>query len=78
MEVLEIKNQLHMKIEMIENEALLLEALHLLELETELEDLVLPNDIVAKIELAKIDKSIGMFMEHTEANKQVNKWLSEQ
>lgn len=78
MEVLEIKSQLHKKIDMIEDEKLLLEALHLLELDTELEDLVLPKEIVNKIESAKKDKINGLFMEHTEANKQVSKWLSEQ
>lgn len=78
MEVLEIKSQLHKKIDMIEDEKLLLEALHLLELDTELEDLVLPKEIVNKIESAKKDKISGLFMEHTEANKQVSKWLSEQ
>lgn len=78
MEVLEIKSQLHKKIDMIEDEKLLLEALHLLELDTELEDLVLPKEIVNKIESAKNDKIKGLFMEHTEANKQVSQWLSEQ
>lgn len=78
MEVLEIKKQLHKKIDMIEDEKLLLEALHLLELDTELEDLVLPKEIVNKIESAKNDKISGLFMEHTEANKQVKKWLNEQ
>jgi hypothetical protein len=77
MAVLEIKTQLHKKIDMIENEELLLEALHLLELETELEELVLPNEIIDKIESTKIEKLSGLFMEHTEANKLVNKWLSE-
>ena len=77
MDLLEIKNQLHKKIDMIENEELLLEALHLLEHETELQELVLPNELVDKIESAKIEKINGLFMEHTEANKQVKKWLSE-
>ena len=77
MEVFEIKNQLHKKIDMIENEELLLEALHLLEHETELQELVLPNELVDKIESAKIEKLSGLFMEHTEANKQIKKWLSE-
>ena len=67
MEVFEIKNQLHKKIDMIENEELLLEALHLLEHETELQELVLPNELVDKIESAKIEKLSGLFMEHTEA-----------
>lgn len=77
MEVFEIKNQLHKKIDMIENEELLLEALHLLEHETELQELVLPDELVNKIESAKIEKLSGLFLEHTEANKQVKKWLSE-
>ena len=77
MDVLEIKNQLHKKIDMIENEELLLEALHFLEHKTELQELVLPNELVNKIESSKIEKLSGLFMEHTEANKQVNKWLSE-
>jgi len=78
MEVLEIKSQLLRKIEMIQDEQLLLEALQLLELETEIEDVVLPIEIVDKIEAAKIEKSSGQFVEHIEANKLVNKWLSEQ
>ncbi|MGB3199190.1 MAG: hypothetical protein WBB17_15810 [Saprospiraceae bacterium] len=76
--VLEIKTQLHKKIDMIEYQALLLEALHLLELETGHEELVLPNEIINKIEAAKIEKANGHFLEHSEANKQVSKWLSEQ
>lgn len=78
MQVLEIKSVLHKKIEMIDNEELLLGALHLLELETVLEDLVLPNEILDKIESAKIEKLNGKYIEHSEANKHVSKWLSEQ
>lgn len=77
MEVLDIKTQLHKKIDMIENEELLLEALHLLEHETEFEELSLPSAIIDKIESAKIEKLTGLFIEHSEANKQVDKWLSE-
>lgn len=46
---------------MIEDQALLLEALHLLELETGHEELVLPNEIINKIEAAKIEKANGHF-----------------
>ena len=53
---------------MIEDQALLLEALHLLELETGHEELVLPNEIINKIEAAKIEKANGHFLEHSEAN----------
>ncbi|MBK7233432.1 MAG: hypothetical protein IPH93_14510 [Saprospiraceae bacterium] len=78
MEVVEIKSQLLRKIEMIQDEKLLLEALQFLELETEIEYLVLPIEIVDKVEAAKIEKLSGQFVEHTEANKLVNKWLSKQ
>ena len=76
MEVLEIKTQLHWKIDTIDNEELLLEALQILEFETELEELILPNEIIENVESARLDKLNGLFMEHTEANKQINKWLS--
>jgi len=46
MEVLEIKTQLHRKIDTIDNEELLLEALQILEFETESEELILPNEII--------------------------------
>ncbi|MBL0190542.1 MAG: hypothetical protein WBB26_09475 [Saprospiraceae bacterium] len=76
MEVLEIKTQLHRKIDTIDNEELLLEALQILEFETESEELILPNEIIEKVESARLEKLNGLFMEHTEANKQINKWLS--
>jgi hypothetical protein len=77
MELIEIKSVLHRKIEMINDEELLLEALNLLELETELEELVIPDEIFDKIESAKLEKLNGLFIEHSEANRQVSKWLSE-
>jgi hypothetical protein len=76
MEVFEIKTQLHKKIDMNENEELLIVALHLLEFETELDEIVLPNEITDKIESAKIGKLGGLLMEHSEANKLVSKWIN--
>jgi hypothetical protein len=57
MELIEIKSLLHRKIEMINNEELLLEVLSLLELETKLKELIIPDEISNKIESAKLERT---------------------
>ena len=78
METLDIKTKLHKKIDTIENEELLLEALHLLDLEEEEGELILPIEIINKIETARNQKTSGLIIEHEEANRLVSQWLNEQ
>lgn len=78
MMVSDLKNRLHQKIDLIDDENLLLEAIHFLELEIDASSIILPENAINKINIGIQDILSGRVKSHDQANLETEKWLKEQ
>lgn len=76
--VSDLKNRLHQKIDLIDDENLLQEALQLFELEIEASNILLPENVIHKINKGMQDILEGRVKSHDQANLEIDKWLREQ
>lgn len=76
--VSDLKKRLHQKIDLIEDENLLLEAIQLLELEIDASNIMLPEIAIHKINSGIQDILSGKIKSHDQANSETEKWLREQ
>ena len=76
--VSDLKNRLHQKIDLIDDENLLLEAIQLLELEIDASNIMLPENAINKINNGIQDILSGRVKSHDQANLETENWLREQ
>ncbi len=78
MTVSNLKDRLHQKIDLIDDENLLLEAIQLLDLEIDASNIILPESAIDKIKNGLQDIMAGRVKSHDQANLDTEKWLREQ
>lgn len=78
MDVLEIKNKLHQKIDLIDDENLLLEAIQFLDLEMDASNILLSEEAINNIKKGEQDILFGKVKSNEQANLETETWLREQ
>ncbi|MEP7197674.1 MAG: hypothetical protein ABI851_14235 [Saprospiraceae bacterium] len=74
----DLKKRLHQKIDLIDDENLLLEAIQLFELEIDATNIILPENAINKINVGLQDILSGKVKSHDQANLETENWLREQ
>ncbi|MEP7197788.1 MAG: hypothetical protein ABI851_14810 [Saprospiraceae bacterium] len=78
MMVSDLKNRLHQKIDLIEDENLLLEAIQLFDLGIDASNIILPEIAINKINIGIQDILSEKVKSHDQANLETEEWLREQ
>mgnify|MGYP003597483019 CR=1 FL=1 len=73
--VSELKLKLHQKIDQIEDEDILMDAIQLLDLELNNEKIDLPEELIEKIKSGIAEINDGKVKSHEQANLETEKWL---
>lgn len=75
--VSDLKLKLHQKIDQIEDEDILMDAMQLLDLEVSTEMIDLPEILIEKINSGIVEINEGNVKSHEQANLETEKWLKE-